>query len=268
MAVIRIDKYLADAGIGTRSVIKKELKKGYVTVNGNTIQKPEYKVDPSTDIITYLNEEIHLEEYEYYILNKPAGYVSATRDNTAPTVCSLVTSARKDLAPVGRLDKDTEGLLLITNDGVLAHRLLSPKRHVDKTYFAIIKGIVKDTDVTAFANGLVIGDEDLNVAMPATLTFYPYTEAQARQPSLPDHLKQLALDADNDNLSYIEVTLHEGKFHQVKRMFQAVGKEVLYLKRIRFGALCLPEDLASGESRPLTEEERMLLLDSSGNKTI
>lgn len=262
MAVTRIDKYLADAGIGTRSIVKKELKKGYITVNGEVIRKPEHKVDPATDVITYLGEEIHMEEYEYYILHKPAGYVSATRDNTAPTVLSLLTSTRKDLSPVGRLDKDTEGLLLITNDGALSHRLLSPKRHVDKTYFAIIKGIVNDTDVEAFANGLVIGDEDLNIAMPATLVCYSYEEALKRQPALPDYMQRihdLPIPVADNDLSYIEVTLHEGKFHQVKRMFQAVGKEVLYLKRIQFGSLQLPQDLAVGESRPLTAEELALL---------
>lgn len=265
MAVTRIDKYLADAGIGTRSIVKKELKKGYVTVNGEVIRKPEHKVDPATDVIAYLGEEIHMEEYEYYILHKPAGYVSATRDNTAPTVLSLLTSTRKDLSPVGRLDKDTEGLLLITNDGVLSHRLLSPKRHVDKTYFAIIKGIVDEADVEAFSKGLVIGDEDLNVAMPATLTFYSYEEALEKQPSLPDYMQRihdLQIPIADESLSYIEVTLHEGKFHQVKRMFQAVGKEVLYLKRIRFGSLQLPEDLAAGESRPLSAEELAFLKDN------
>lgn len=266
MAAIRIDKYLADAGIGTRSIVKKELKKGYVTVNGEIIQKPEYKIDPSTDTIMYQGEEIRIEQYEYYILHKPAGYVSATKDNTAPTVLSLIPSARKDLSPVGRLDKDTEGLLLITNDGALSHRLLSPRRHVDKTYFAIVRGIVDHTDVDAFAKGLVIGDEDLNVAMPATLTFYPYEEALVRQPALSDYQKRInnsqiqSLIAQKE-LSYIEVTLHEGKFHQVKRMFQAVGKEVLYLKRIQFGSLQLPEDLAAGESRPLSAEELALLKD-------
>lgn len=262
MAAIRIDKYLADAGIGTRSIVKKELKKGCVTVNGEIIQKPEYKIDPSTDTITYQGEEIHIDAYEYYILHKPAGYVSATKDNTAPTVLSLITSARKDLSPVGRLDKDTEGLLLITNDGALAHRLLSPKHHVDKTYFAIVRGIVDDTDVAAFAKGLVIVDDDLNVAMPAKLTFYSYQDALVRQPALSDYLKRitgLQTPLVQSDLSYIEVTLQEGKFHQVKRMFHAVGKEVLYLKRIQFGSLHLPEDLAVGESRPLKADELALL---------
>lgn len=262
MALMRLDKYLCDAGIGTRSVIKKELKKGYVTVNNEMIQKPDYKIEPSMDIITYQGETIHLDQYEYYILNKPAGYVSATKDNTAPTVLSLINSHRKDLFPVGRLDKDTEGFLLITNDGALSHRLLSPKRHVSKTYFSIIRGQVNDEDVEAFAKGLEIGDEDFNVALPAVLSYYTYDVAIKNHPWLSDCMKRLDLEPVSDSLSFIEVTLHEGKFHQVKRMFHAVGKEVLYLKRIQFGVLTLPTDLMSGESRPLTQEELVLLAES------
>lgn len=239
MALFRLDKYLADAGIGTRSQIKAFIKKGLVTVNRETAKKPDIKINPDMDIISYQGNIIQLSEFEYYLLNKPQGYVSATKDPAFPTVVSLTGSSRKDLFPVGRLDKDTEGLLLITNDGALAHRLLSPKKHVDKTYYAIVEGIVDEKDVALFKDGLQIGEEDLDVAMPATLSI------------LETNPKK--------NLSYINVTIQEGKFHQVKRMFQAVGKQVVYLQRISFGGLSLPEDLAPGDCRKLTEEELAIL---------
>ncbi|MCI8509233.1 MAG: rRNA pseudouridine synthase [Lachnospiraceae bacterium] len=236
MSQIRLDKYLADAGIGTRSEIKSYIKKGVVSVNDITIKKPDIKIDSETDTVQFQNRIVQASSYEYYILNKPAGYVSATKDNTAPTVLSLIKSSRKDLFPVGRLDKDTEGLLLITNDGTLSHRLLSPKRHVDKTYYAIIEGIISNEDISAFENGLIIGDEDLNIAMPAKLSVLK-----------TEHFPK--------ELSYIEVTIHEGKFHQIKRMFKAVNKKVIYLQRISFGTLVLPKDLASGSYRELTDTE-------------
>lgn len=239
MALFRLDKYLADAGIGTRSQIKAYIKKGWVTVNQETAGRPDLKVDSDVDIISFQGKNIQLSEFEYYLLNKPGGYVSAAKDPVFPVVVSLTGSSRKDLFPVGRLDKDTEGLLLITNDGTLAHRLLSPKKHVDKTYYAVVEGLVEERDVTLFKEGLQIGDEDLDVAMPAVLSI---------------------LDTDAEkNLSYINVTIQEGKFHQVKRMFQAVGKQVIYLRRISFGGLSLPDDLAPGECRRLTEEELAVL---------
>lgn len=239
MALFRLDKYLADAGIGTRSQIKAFIKKGLVTVNQETAKKPDLKIDSDVDIISFQGKIIQLSEFEYYLLNKPKGYVSATKDPVFPTVVSLTGSSRKDLFPVGRLDKDTEGLLLITNDGALSHKLLSPKKHVDKTYYAIVEGLVDETDISLFRQGLHIGDEDLDIAMPATLC---------------------VLETDTEkNLSYINVTIQEGKFHQVKRMFQAVNKQVVYLQRISFGGLDLPEDLALGECRVLTEEELTIL---------
>lgn len=240
MALMRIDKFLADAGIGTRSEIKNYIKKGVVQVNGGLIQKPDIKIDTSKDSVTFQNEIINMEDFEYYMLNKPAGYVSATKDNTAPTVLSLIESRRLDLFPVGRLDKDTEGLLLITNDGALSHKLLSPRHHVDKTYYAIVEGNVGEQDIRLFSHGLVIGDEDLNIALPAKLS--------------------IAADYNTEkNLSYVNITIQEGKFHQVKRMFQAVGKKVIYLKRISFGGLTLPENLSLGEYRKLTEAELNIL---------
>lgn len=240
MALMRIDKFLADAGIGTRSEIKNYIKKGVVQVNGELIQKPDIKVDTSKDSVTFQNEKIDMEDFEYYMLNKPAGYVSATKDNTAPTVLSLIESRRLDLFPVGRLDKDTEGLLLITNDGALSHKLLSPRHHVDKTYYAIVEGNVGEQDIRLFSQGLVIGDEDLNIALPAKLSIAAGYNTEK-------------------NLSYVNITIQEGKFHQVKRMFQAVGKKVIYLKRISFGGLTLPENLSLGEYRKLTEAELNIL---------
>ncbi|MBE5942519.1 MAG: rRNA pseudouridine synthase [Lachnospiraceae bacterium] len=239
MSTFRLDKYLADAGIGTRSEIKNYIKKGYVTVNGEPTKKPDIKISPDDDEIVFQNQPISLSEFEYYLLNKPAGYVSATKDNTAPTVLTLIDSKRKDLFPVGRLDKDTEGLLIITNDGALSHRLLSPKRHVDKTYFAIVDGIVTKADVTLFEKGLEIGDDDLDIAMPAQLIIEKIDPEQ--------------------NISHVTITIQEGKFHQVKRMFQAVEKKVLYLKRIAFGPIALPHDLPLGDSRILSKEEISML---------
>ena len=236
MSFYRLDKYLADAGIGTRKEVKTYIKKGFIRVNGSIASKPDLKIDSQIDNIYYGSQKVCLLTFEYYILNKPADYVSATKDNTAPTVLSLIHGGRKDLFPVGRLDKDTEGLLLITNDGNLAHKLLSPKHHVNKTYYAVIEGIIDETDIMAFQNGLEIGDDDLKVALPAELKLCQE----------PDFEK---------NLSYIEVTIQEGKFHQIKRMFQAVGKKVIYLRRIHFGCLSLPSDLLPGQYRQLTDTE-------------
>lgn len=240
MSSFRLDKYLADAGIGTRSEIKKYIRQGLVSVNAVKAEKPDTRINPDTDFVCYKNERVRPTTFEYYILNKPAGYVSATQDNTAPTVLSLIRSTRKDLFPVGRLDKDTEGLLLITNNGALSHYLLSPKHHVDKTYYAVIEGEVTANDVSAFENGLYIGDKDLQTALPAKLSIIePYNMEKKH--------------------SYVEITIHEGKFHQIKRMFQALGKKVIYLKRLKMGPLTLPKDLAPGKSRPLTEDEYHLL---------
>lgn len=219
-------------GVGTRSEVKKLIGKGFVCVDGETIKKPEYKVDPDKQEVSVQGAKISYAAYEYYMLNKPAGTISATEDSRQRTVIDLITSKRrKDLFPVGRLDKDTEGLLLITNDGDLAHRLLSPKKHVDKTYYADIRGRVTKEDVEAFLQGLDIGEEKLT--LPAKL-----------------HI----LEA-NEETSRIEVTIQEGKYHQVKRMFEAVGKEVIYLKRLSMGTLKLDEALKPGEYRSLKKKE-------------
>lgn len=228
---MRLDKYLAELSIGTRSEVKELIKKGKVTINGNLCKSPEYKVDTTNDLVVFDGKVLRYSEFEYYMLNKPAGVVSATEDNLFDTVIDLIVdSNRKDLFPVGRLDKDTEGLLLITNDGELAHNLLSPKKHVDKVYFASVQGIVTEEDVKMFEEGMKVDDEFK--ALPAKL-----------------------LIRKSDTISEVELTIKEGKFHQVKRMFQAVGKEVLYLKRISMGTLKLDDSLNSGEYRMLTEEE-------------
>jgi len=229
--MIRLDKYLADMGIGTRTEVKKLIHQGKVKVDDCIVKLPEQKIDTATQKVFCEGQELGYKEYEYYMLNKPAGYVSATIDAKDKTVLELITDKkRKDLFPVGRLDKDTEGLLLITNDGDLAHRLLAPKKHVDKLYYAKVEGVVTEEDIKAFAEGVDIGED--KVTRPAVLEI----------------LK-------SDEVSEIHLTIQEGKFHQVKRMFEAVGKKVIYLKRISMGTLYLDENLKLGEYRALTEEE-------------
>lgn len=228
---IRLDKYLADMGKGTRSEVKKAISKGLVRVNNEIVKKPETKLDTDSDNVLFDGVLVGYAQYEYYMLDKPAGVISATEDKREKTVIDLITEKkRKDLFPVGRLDRDTEGLLLISNDGELAHRLLSPSKHVDKVYYAKIDGKVTIEDVEAFQQGVDIGEEKLT--RPAKLRI----------------LK-------SGTQSEIELTICEGKFHQVKRMFQAVGKEVVYLKRLQMGTLILDESLKPGEYRELTEQE-------------
>ena len=227
----RLDKYLADMSVGTRSEVKNLIKKGLVTVNGEVIRKPEYKVDIEKDDLVCRGETVVYQTLVYYMLNKPAGVISATNDPKQKTVLDLITDKkRNDLFPVGRLDKDTEGLLLITNDGELAHRLLSPKKHVDKVYYAKVQGKVDESDVKAFADGVDIGDDT---------------------PAKSADLRILKSGEESE----IELTITEGRFHQVKRMFHAVGKEVIYLKRLSMGSLVLDKTLTKGEYRSLTEEE-------------
>lgn len=233
MAVImmRLDKYLADMGIGTRTEIKKYVRQGKVKVDGVVVKSPEIKVNPDVQTVSYLDQSVSYEKFEYYMLNKPAGVVSATTDEKDKTVIDLITAKkRKDLFPVGRLDKDTEGLLLITNDGELAHRLLAPKKHVDKVYYAKVKGKVTEEDVKAFKEGVSLGQGEM--ARPAALEILV-----------------------SDEISEIRLTIQEGKFHQVKRMFISVGKEVVYLKRLSMGSLVLDEKLPLGAYRPLTNKE-------------
>ncbi|MCI9632427.1 MAG: rRNA pseudouridine synthase [Ruminococcus sp.] len=232
---LRLDKYLADMGLGTRSEVKQAVRKGRVQVNGQTVREPEYKTETETDQVWFEGQPAAYREYEYYMLNKPAGVISASEDPRERCVVDLIESRkRKDLFPVGRLDKDTEGLLLITNDGGLAHRLLSPKKHVDKVYYARVQGRVTQEDAELFRRGVDIGE---------------------KKQTLPAELRIL----NAGEISEIELTIREGKFHQVKRMFHAAGKEVLYLKRLQMGPLRLDESLKPGEYRTLNTQELDIL---------
>ena len=230
--MMRLDKYLCETGFGTRSQVKDLLKKGQVMVNGEVVKKPELKINETTDQILCQGKKASYQKNIYLMLHKPAGVVSATEDNREKTVLDLVRPEdwKNGLFPVGRLDKDTEGLLLLTDDGELAHRLLSPKKHVDKTYYAKIDGQVTEEHVKQFREGLDIGDE--KKTLPAVLTILL-----------------------SGPVSEIEVTIHEGRFHQIKRMFEAVGCKVTYLKRLSMGSLVLEETLPPEEYRPLTEAE-------------
>ena len=230
--MMRLDKYLCETGFGTRSQVKDLLKKGQVMVNGEVVKKPELKINETTDQILCQGKKASYQKNIYLMLHKPAGVVSATEDNRKKTVLDLVRpeDRKNGLFPVGRLDKDTEGLLLLTDDGELAHRLLSPKKHVDKTYYAKIDGQVTEEHVKQFREGLDIGDE--KKTLPAVLTILL-----------------------SGPVSEIEVTIHEGRFHQIKRMFEAVGCKVTYLKRLSMGSLVLDETLPLGEYRSLTEAE-------------
>lgn len=228
---LRLDKYLADMGIGTRSVIKEYIKKKRITIGDVFASNPATKIDTDKDKVYFDGNLVAYVEYEYYIINKPAGVISATEDPNQSTVLDLINSSRKDLFPVGRLDKDTEGLLVITNDGMLAHNLLSPKKHVDKKYYLQVEGIIKPDFVQAIADGLVV-DEELTA-------------------------KPGVLEIINEHEAYL--TISEGKFHQVKRMMEALGCTVTYLKRLSMGGLTLPSDLGCGEYRALTETELEIL---------
>ena len=229
--LLRLDKYLADMQYGTRSQIKEIIRKGRVTVDGVVVKSADMKVIPGINVITVDGESVSYAEIEYYMLNKPSGVVSATEDNSCRTVLDCIEDKqRKDLFPVGRLDKDTEGLLLITNDGQMAHALLSPKKHVDKTYYAEIDGDFNEEMKDKLETGVALGDF---VTMPAVIRILE----------------------TGQELSRIEITIREGKFHQVKRMFEAVGRNVTYLKRLSMGPLKLDETLLPGDYRVLTEEE-------------
>lgn len=229
---MRIDKLLANMGYGSRKEVKQLLKKGSVNQNDNVIKDAKQQVDPEKDTITIFGETVLYKPFVYFMLHKPAGVITATEDSRESTVIDLFEPDDLVLEPfpVGRLDKDTEGLLLITNDGKLAHQLLSPKKNVGKTYYAIIEGIVTEDDVEAFAQGVTLDDGYLT--KPAILTI----------------LK-------SGTESEIHVTITEGKFHQVKRMFEAVDKYVTYLKRISMGEWQLDNDLEKGEYRELTLQE-------------
>ncbi|MBM7582830.1 16S rRNA pseudouridine516 synthase [Caldicoprobacter guelmensis] len=232
MAKIRLDKLLAHSGIGTRKQVKKLIKKGIITVNGKSVRDTGMIVDTSCDEIFMGNEKINYKEAIYIMMNKPRGVITSTYDPLERTVIDLLPSEVTALNPfpVGRLDKDTEGLLLITNDGELAHKLLSPKKGVVKKYYAQIEGFVSEDDARAFEEGITL--EDGYRTLPARL--------------------EIIRAAD---VSEVYIYLTEGKYHQIKRMFKALGKHVAYLKRVAMGSLILDENLKPGEWRELTEEE-------------
>lgn len=233
---MRVDKLLSNVGVASRAELKKYCKQGMISVNGKVINNPGVQVDSENDEVMFNGEKIVYREFIYIMLNKPDGYISATFDKHDPIVLDLIDQSYLvfEPFPVGRLDKDTEGLLVLTNDGQLAHRVLSPKKHVPKTYYAKIQGKVTEEDILAFEKGVVLDDG---------------------YETMPSQLKILK----SDEMSEIELTIHEGKFHQVKRMFESVGKKVVYLKRLSMGKLKLDESLDLGAYRELTEEEVKLI---------
>ena len=238
---MRLDKYLVACAVGSRTEVKNLLKAGRVTVNGKKEKSAKLQINEDTDEICFDGQKLDYEEFVYYMMNKPQGVISATKDPKHKTVLDLLDdlARSKEVFPVGRLDIDTHGLLLLTNDGKLAHALLSPKRHVDKTYLAQVNGIMTDEDIETFAQGIPLKDFTCQ----------------------PAKLELVSLDKE-ENQSLVRVTIAEGKFHQVKRMVAYCGKEVVDLQRLTMGTLTLDEDLKRGEWRRLTEEELEALLES------
>lgn len=225
---MRLDKFLCDTAGLTRTEAKNAVKKGQIAVNGQVQKAADFKVKENTDTVTFQGKPLSYAAFHYYMLHKPAGVITATEDKKESTVMDILREEKvKNLFPVGRLDKDTEGLLLITDDGELAHNLLSPKKHVDKEYLVKVRDSISEEDCRKLSEGVEIGDE---------------------KPTAPAKVERVAEKE-------ILLTIREGRFHQVKRMLQAVGNEVLYLKRLSMGSLRLPEDLEKGAYRPLSEEE-------------
>ena len=299
--MIRLDKYLSNMTGESRSIIKSEIKKGNVIVNGSTVLKAENKIDEIKDEVIYKGESVAYSKYAYYMFNKPAGCVSATTDNTCKTVIDYLKNEQvSGLFPVGRLDKDTEGLLIITNDGELAHKLLSPKKHVAKKYYARIKGNLPTDVEKRFEDGLDIGDE--KKTLPARIEVLQNARAIESTDKLTGKTDNMTGKTDNmtgntdnmtgktdnttgntDNItdvvisdrsdalpdegpalfdSEVYVVITEGRYHQVKRMFKAVGCEVTYLERKSMGGLELDDTLRRGEYRKLTAEEINTLLNT------
>lgn len=229
--MMRLDKFLTELGIGTRKEVKEIVKKGHIKVNENIAKNSDIKIDENNDKIYLDNELLVYEKFVYLMLNKPAGVVSATFDNRDKTVIDLIDEYKHlNLFPFGRLDKDSEGLLIISNDGQLAHNLLSPKKHVDKTYYVDVEGWVTEDDIQKFKEGITLDDGKLCKSAKLEIIV-------------------------SDEISKCYVTISEGVFHQVKRMFESVNKKVIYLKRITFGNISLDNTLKLGEYRKLTEEE-------------
>ena len=238
---MRLDKFLVACAVGSRTEVKNFLKTGRVTVNGEKEKSAKLQIDEETDEICFDGQKLDYEEFVYYMMNKPQGVISATEDPKHKTVLDLLDdyARAKEVFPVGRLDIDTHGLLLLTNDGKLAHALLSPKRHVDKTYLAQVNGIMTDEDIETFAQGIPLKDFTCQ----------------------PAKLELVSIDTEKDQ-SLVRVTIAEGKFHQVKRMVAYCGKEVVDLQRLTMGTLTLDEDLKRGEWRRLSKEELEVLLES------
>ena len=238
---MRLDKYLVSCAVGSRTEVKNFLKSGRVTVNGKKEKSAKLQINEETDEVCFDGQKLDYEEFVYYMMNKPQGVISATEDPKHKTVLDLLDdlARSKEVFPVGRLDIDTHGLLLLTNDGQLAHALLSPKRHVDKTYLAQVDGIMTQEDVEKFAQGIPLKDFTCQ----------------------PAKLELVSVDTEKEE-SLVRVTIAEGKFHQVKRMVAYCGKEVVDLQRLTMGTLTLDEDLKRGEWRRLTTEELESLLES------
>jgi 16S rRNA pseudouridine516 synthase len=234
---VRIDKWLSNMGFGSRKEVKKILKSGAVSINGQTVKDPKIQAVPNQDQVIVHGEESIYREFIYLMMNKPQGVISATEDSQHETVVDLLDIEEQSFEPfpVGRLDIDTEGLLILTNDGQLAHSLLSPKKHVPKTYFAKIDGTVPNGTDEAFQDGVILDDG--------------YKTKPAR----------LEVVSEGTDESEILLTITEGKFHQVKRMFEAVGRKVVFLKRIQMGNLKLDESLMPGTYRELHPDELQLL---------
>ena len=233
---MRLDKFLANSGIGTRKEVKEILKKGKISVNSIFIKDGRIHINEKKDIIKYEDKVVGYKPFVYIMMNKPAGVVSATEDNHHKTVIDLLNDKYRtyDIFPVGRLDIDTEGLLLLTNDGVLSHNLLSPKKHVSKKYYVKIAKTLSENDVKILENGIKLEEN--------------FITKKAKVEIISEDLCE-----NDDNQVYI--TISEGKFHQVKRMFKAVNNEVLYLKRVKMGNLSLDENLKLGEYRELTGKD-------------
>ena len=238
---MRLDKFLVACAVGSRTEVKNFLKSGRVTVNSKKEKSAKLQINENTDAICFDGQKLDYEEFVYYMMNKPKGVISATEDPKHRTVLDLLDdlARSKEVFPVGRLDIDTHGLLLLTNDGKLAHALLSPKRHVDKTYLAQVKGMMTQEDVETFAKGIPLKDFTCRPAI----------------------LELVSIDREKDQ-SLVRVTIAEGKFHQVKRMVAYCGKEVVDLQRLTMGTLTLDEDLKHGKWRRLSQEELEALLES------
>ena len=251
---MRLDKFLVEAGIGSRTEVKQLLKKKQVLVNGKVEISPKTQIDEKADQISCQGQMLSYEKYVYYMLNKPKGVISATEDNHHKTVIDLLNNNYKtyDIFPIGRLDIDTEGLLLLKNDGVLSHNLLSPKKHVDKKYYVKIARPLSESDIKKLENGIKLEENFITKNAKIEIIKNNF-EKNSENFEFIENKKTENNIKENENLVYI--TISEGKFHQVKRMFKAVGNEVLYLKRLKMGNLWLDESLELGKYRELTEEE-------------